>query len=95
MFLGLWIARRSSSSSDSTNRLPKPPLQKKNSSTSVPSLSSSSTVPGGISSATNSGNAAPRYLWIRLALFEKQLAKIIDYLVQNSRYKIKITHLTS
>ncbi|XP_063219089.1 small G protein signaling modulator 2-like [Bacillus rossius redtenbacheri] len=26
----------------------------------------------------------PRYLWIRLALFEKQLAKIIDYLVKNS-----------
>uniref|UniRef100_T1IJ52 Rab-GAP TBC domain-containing protein n=1 Tax=Strigamia maritima TaxID=126957 RepID=T1IJ52_STRMM len=25
-----------------------------------------------------------RYLWIRLALFEKQLAKIIDHLVQNS-----------
>ncbi|XP_071443132.1 small G protein signaling modulator 2-like isoform X2 [Hetaerina americana] len=75
--------RRSSSSGDSTSRLPKPPLQKKNSSTStsVPSLSSSSTVPGGISAAAN---AAPRYLWIRLALFEKQLAKIIDYLVQNS-----------
>ncbi|XP_046386082.1 small G protein signaling modulator 1-like isoform X2 [Ischnura elegans] len=81
--------RRSSSSSDSTNRLPKPPLQKKNSSnlasTSVPSLSSSSTVPGGISAAaSNAANAAPRYLWIRLALFEKQLAKIIDHLVQNS-----------
>ncbi|XP_045119752.1 small G protein signaling modulator 1-like isoform X2 [Portunus trituberculatus] len=26
----------------------------------------------------------PRYLWIRVALFEKVLAKIIDYLVQNS-----------
>ncbi|XP_049839017.1 small G protein signaling modulator 1-like isoform X1 [Schistocerca gregaria] len=26
----------------------------------------------------------PRYLWIRIALFEKSLAKIIDYLVQNS-----------
>lgn len=25
-----------------------------------------------------------KYLWIRLALFDKQLAKIIDYLVQNS-----------
>nr|XP_022341295.1 small G protein signaling modulator 1-like isoform X5 [Crassostrea virginica] len=29
----------------------------------------------------------PRYLWIRLAIFEKQLHKILDYLVQNySRY---------
>lgn len=29
----------------------------------------------------------PKYLWIRIALFEKQLAKIIDYLVSNaSRY---------
>ncbi|XP_066255569.1 small G protein signaling modulator 1-like isoform X1 [Euwallacea similis] len=26
----------------------------------------------------------PRYLWIRLALFDKQLAKIIDYLVSNA-----------
>ncbi|KAJ3651812.1 hypothetical protein Zmor_017821 [Zophobas morio] len=26
----------------------------------------------------------PKYLWIRLALFEKQLAKIIDYLVSNA-----------
>ena len=25
----------------------------------------------------------PKYLWIRLALFEKTLAKIIDYLVEN------------
>ncbi|KAK6191324.1 hypothetical protein SNE40_003045 [Patella caerulea] len=29
----------------------------------------------------------PKYLWLRLAIFEKQLAKILDYLVQNnSRY---------
>jgi hypothetical protein len=35
---------------------------------------------------TSSGVQSPRYLWIRLALFEKQLAAIIDYLVQNSRY---------
>lgn len=71
--------RRSSSSGDSTNRLPtgnilssstsvtKPPLQKKNSSGS-----------GLIAPQT------PRYLWIRLALFEKCLARIIDHLVQNS-----------
>ncbi|KAJ9587644.1 hypothetical protein L9F63_018938, partial [Diploptera punctata] len=65
--------RRSSSSGDSTNRPPpsgKPPLQKKNSSGS---------------STTSSPQPGPRYLWIRLALFEKQLAIIIDYLVQNSR----------
>ncbi|XP_071093695.1 small G protein signaling modulator 1-like isoform X5 [Haliotis cracherodii] len=29
----------------------------------------------------------PKYLWLRIAIFEKQLAKILDYLVQNhSRY---------
>lgn len=28
--------------------------------------------------------ALPKYLWIRLALFEKQLAKIIVYLVKNA-----------
>ncbi|XP_059169262.1 small G protein signaling modulator 1-like [Physella acuta] len=26
----------------------------------------------------------PKYLWLRLAIFEKKLAKILDYLVQNS-----------
>ncbi|XP_069683342.1 small G protein signaling modulator 2-like isoform X2 [Periplaneta americana] len=64
---------RSSSSGDSTNRPPpsgKPPLQKKNSA-------------GGAASSTTAA-PGPRYLWIRLALFEKQLAVIIDYLVQNS-----------
>jgi hypothetical protein len=68
------LIRRSSSSGDSTNRPPnsgKPPLQKKNSVSGV---------------LTSSGAPSPRYLWIRLALFEKQLAIIIDYLVQNSRY---------
>ncbi|XP_069998043.1 small G protein signaling modulator 2-like isoform X2 [Penaeus vannamei] len=57
------LGRRSSGSGDSSSRLGKPPLVKK-----------------------NSGPAAgsPRYLWIRVALFEKVLAKIIDYLVQNS-----------
>lgn len=29
-------------------------------------------------------NPLPKYLWIRLALFDKQLAKIIDYLVSNA-----------
>jgi hypothetical protein len=70
------LFRRSSSSGDSTNRPPqssKPPLQKKNSA-------------GGV--VTPGGAPSPRYLWIRLALFEKQLALIIDYLVQNSRYYV-------
>ncbi|XP_013379334.1 small G protein signaling modulator 1-like [Lingula anatina] len=30
-----------------------------------------------------SGIYNPKYLWIRIALFEKQLAKILDYLVKN------------
>ncbi|XP_056630776.1 small G protein signaling modulator 1-like [Diorhabda sublineata] len=30
-------------------------------------------------------NPLPKYLWIRLALFDKQLAKIIDYLVSNAQ----------
>nr|CAD7203197.1 unnamed protein product [Timema douglasi] len=64
--------RRSSSSGDSTNRLQtKPPLQKKN---------STGTLPG------------PKYLWIRIALFEKQLAKIIDHLVQNSTLVLYTTY---
>lgn len=29
-------------------------------------------------------NPLPKYLWIRIALFEKHLAKIIDYLVSNA-----------
>lgn len=29
--------------------------------------------------------AAPKYLWIRLALFDKQLSKIIDHLVQHAK----------
>ncbi|XP_046682232.1 small G protein signaling modulator 2-like isoform X2 [Homalodisca vitripennis] len=72
--------RRSSSSGDSMNRIPtasiltnsssftKPPLQKKNSSGS------------GLTATCQT----PKYLWIRLALFEKVLARIIDHLVQNS-----------
>ncbi|CAE1276171.1 Small G protein signaling modulator 2,Small G protein signaling modulator 1 [Acanthosepion pharaonis] len=27
---------------------------------------------------------SPKYLWLRIAIFEKQLAKILDYLVQNN-----------
>lgn len=28
---------------------------------------------------------APKYLWIRLALFDKKLSSIIDYLADNNR----------
>ncbi|XP_050520777.1 small G protein signaling modulator 2-like isoform X4 [Daktulosphaira vitifoliae] len=49
-----------------------PPLTKKNSAGS------------GLASPSN---ILPKYLWIRLALFEKHLAVIIDYIVQNcSKY---------
>ena len=27
----------------------------------------------------------PKYMWLRVAIFEKHLAKILDYLVQNKR----------
>ena len=27
----------------------------------------------------------PKYLWLRVSIFEKHLAKILDYLVQNNR----------
>lgn len=37
------------------------------------------------SPSLNSQQANPRFLWIRLALFEKKLAKIVDHLVQNSK----------
>ncbi|KAK7598266.1 hypothetical protein V9T40_006501 [Parthenolecanium corni] len=72
--------RRSSSSSDSlvTTRSASNAMS---SSTSLtrPSLNKKSSSSGGLSQVQ-----LPRYLWIRLALFEKVLAKIIDHLVQNS-----------
>ncbi|CAG5128630.1 unnamed protein product, partial [Candidula unifasciata] len=33
---------------------------------------------------STSASSSPKYLWLRLAIFEKKLAKILDYLVQNS-----------
>ncbi|XP_031635811.1 small G protein signaling modulator 1-like isoform X2 [Contarinia nasturtii] len=63
--------KRSSSSSDSTS---KPPILKKNSNTSI---------------TNNSSPPSPtiKHLWIRLALYEKKLARIVDHLVTNaSRY---------
>ncbi|XP_037916963.1 small G protein signaling modulator 2-like isoform X2 [Hermetia illucens] len=61
--------KRSSSSSDSTN---KPPILKKNSSNSVTTVSGPPAQP------------TVKYLWIRLALYEKRLAKIIEHLVTNA-----------
>ncbi|KAJ8312133.1 hypothetical protein KUTeg_009506 [Tegillarca granosa] len=37
----------------------------------------------------------PRYLWIRIAIFEKQLAKILDYLVQNNSKYYEVDALIS
>ncbi|XP_053679263.1 small G protein signaling modulator 2-like [Anopheles nili] len=61
--------KRSSSSSDSTN---KPPILKKGSSNSV-----STTTPPQTTTVV-------KYLWIRLALYEKKLSRIIDHLVTNA-----------
>ncbi|XP_021705593.1 small G protein signaling modulator 2 isoform X2 [Aedes aegypti] len=61
--------KRSSSSSDSTI---KPPILKKGSSHSVSTTSSAATPP------------VVKYLWIRLALYEKKLSRIIDHLVTNA-----------
>ncbi|XP_020707014.2 small G protein signaling modulator 1 isoform X2 [Athalia rosae] len=60
--------RKSSSSGDSTSKPLPPPLLKKNS--------------AGVLSQSH--HHPPKYLWIRLALLEKQLAGIIAYLVENS-----------
>ncbi|KAJ3618130.1 hypothetical protein MTP99_006157 [Tenebrio molitor] len=48
------------------------------------SSSESMTKPTLKKNASLPANPLPKYLWIRLALFEKQLAKIIDYLVSNA-----------
>ncbi|XP_022257394.1 small G protein signaling modulator 1-like, partial [Limulus polyphemus] len=56
--------KRSSSSSDSTNKVKNPPQNSKK--TIAATLYN------------------PRYLWIRLALFNKLLAMIVDHLVKNS-----------
>uniref|UniRef100_A0A336LLF9 CSON010949 protein n=1 Tax=Culicoides sonorensis TaxID=179676 RepID=A0A336LLF9_CULSO len=61
--------KRSSSSSES---LTKPPILKKNSST------------GSVTNVLQPVSPTPKYLWIRLALFEKRLSRIIDHLVSNA-----------
>lgn len=67
--------KRSSSSSDS---ICKPPLKKNSSSSSVNTDRSS----GSVTSA--GGVTSLKYLWIRLALYEKKLSRIIDHLVTNA-----------
>ncbi|KAH8266563.1 hypothetical protein KR018_001422, partial [Drosophila ironensis] len=85
-------SKRSSSSSDSFQR---PPMLKKSSSNSMSGsqavATTSSSVGAGAStsagvSASNSSMslASMKYLWIRLALYEKRLTKIIEYLVSNA-----------
>ncbi|XP_065582368.1 small G protein signaling modulator 2-like isoform X2 [Artemia franciscana] len=63
--------KRSSSSGDSTTKLSfgaKPALQKRNSASLL----------------SNSTTVHQRYVWIKIALFERKLTDIVDYLVQNS-----------
>ncbi|KAK7790586.1 hypothetical protein R5R35_005950 [Gryllus longicercus] len=85
--------RRSSSSGDSTSRPLKPPLQKRASSNATGAGSGGAGGAGGASGASGAGGtgsgggaqpAAPKYLWIRLALFDKKLTLIIDHLAQNA-----------
>ncbi|XP_064555810.1 small G protein signaling modulator 1 [Drosophila montana] len=72
--------KRSSSSSDS---IIKPKLLSKGSGSS----SSVTTINTVVASVGANGAAAPlgKYLWIRLALYEKRLAKIIEHLVGNAQ----------
>ncbi|XP_064555934.1 small G protein signaling modulator 2 [Drosophila montana] len=86
--------KRSSSSSDSFNR---PPMLKKSSSNSMSttntttstasgSTSASATASVSVSASTSSMSLVTmKYLWIRLALYEKRLTKIIEYLVSNAQ----------
>lgn len=72
--------KRSSSSSDS---IIKPKLLNKGSCSS----SSVTTINTVVASVGANGASAPlgKYLWIRLALYEKRLAKIIEHLVSNAQ----------
>lgn len=71
--------KRSSSSSDS---IIKPKLLSKGSGSSS-SVNTINTVVPNISNG--SASAMGKYLWIRLALYEKRLAKIIEHLVSNAQ----------
>ncbi|XP_065363899.1 small G protein signaling modulator 2 [Calliphora vicina] len=66
--------KRSSSSSDS---IIKPKLLNKGSSSSVTTINT-------VSVSSSSGSPVVKYLWIRVALYEKRLAKIIEHLVSNA-----------
>ncbi|TMW54284.1 hypothetical protein DOY81_000639, partial [Sarcophaga bullata] len=66
--------KRSSSSSDS---IIKPKLLSKGSSSSVTTINT-------VSISSSSGSPVVKYLWIRVALYEKRLAKIIEHLVSNA-----------
>ncbi|XP_034483086.1 small G protein signaling modulator 2 [Drosophila innubila] len=72
--------KRSSSSSDS---IIKPKLLSKGSGSS----NSVTAINSVVSASGANGAAAPlgKYLWIRLALYEKRLAKIIEHLVNNAQ----------
>lgn len=73
-------SKRSSSSSDS---IIKPPLlSKKSSSSSVIESNKSSSTTSSVSSSCASPTV--KYLWIRLALYDKKLSRIIDHLVVNA-----------
>ncbi|XP_037931928.1 small G protein signaling modulator 2-like [Teleopsis dalmanni] len=66
--------KRSCSSSDS---IIKPKLLSKGSSSSVTTINT-------MSSGTSVSAPVVKYLWIRLALYEKRLSKIIEHLVNNA-----------
>ncbi|KAM7347779.1 small G protein signaling modulator 1 [Cochliomyia hominivorax] len=66
--------KRSSSSSDS---IIKPKLLSKGSSSSVTTINT-------VSISSTSSSPVVKYLWIRVALYEKRLAKIIEHLVSNA-----------
>ncbi|EDV95145.1 small G protein signaling modulator 2 [Drosophila grimshawi] len=73
--------KRSSSSSDS---IIKPKLLSKGSNSSSNSVTTINTVVP-LSGANGAATALGKYLWIRLALYEKRLAKIIEHLVSNAQ----------
>ena len=83
--MNCFFVRRLSSSGDSASRIStssggigssqRPPLQKHNSGSW---LSGASSGGGG-----GRGGNVPKYLWIRLALFERILAGIIEHIVEN------------
>lgn len=76
--------KRSSSSSDS---IIKPKLLSKGSGSSNSVTTINTVVSTGNNNSNSNGTASAlgKYLWIRLALYEKRLAKIIEHLVGNAQ----------